>query len=52
MYSSQVASVRVAGTGVCKQWTGLLDWNTELEYWSGLLDCTEHSQKLCIYIYE
>ena len=36
--------------GVCKQWTGLLDWNTGLDYWTGLLDCTEHSQKLCIYI--
>ena len=22
--------------GVCKQWTGLLDWNTGLDYWTAL----------------
>ena len=25
--------------------------NSGLDYWTGLLDCTEHSQKLCIFIY-
>ena len=24
-------------TGVCKQWTGLLDWITRLDYWTDLL---------------
>jgi len=25
-------------TAVWNQWTGILDWNTGLEYWTGILD--------------
>ena len=24
--------------GVYKQWNGLLDWNTGMDYWNGLLE--------------
>ena len=26
--------------GVSIHWTGLLDWNTGLDYWTGILDWT------------
>ena len=24
-----------------------MDWTTGLDYWSGLVDCTEHAQQWC-----
>ena len=36
---STIANDRSLGMDVWNQWTGLPDWNTELEYWNGLNCC-------------
>ena len=33
-----VRSLRKEAEAVWNWWTGLLDWNTGLDYWTGILD--------------